>query len=85
LQIRQFGVLLQDSDSDVGRTEIILAQPLPEQIEWSRWGGGAGLRPKCGWNVTVGWQMSRMAGVPTRGIRPERLGEDEAIQGPGSP
>jgi hypothetical protein len=42
LQIGQFGVLLQDSDSDAGRTETILAQPVPEQIEWYRWRGAAG-------------------------------------------
>jgi hypothetical protein len=42
LQIRQFRVLLQDSDSDVRRTETILAQPLSEQIEWCRWCGGPG-------------------------------------------
>jgi hypothetical protein len=40
LQIRQFPVLLQDSD--VGRTETILAQPLPEQMEWYRRRGAAG-------------------------------------------
>jgi hypothetical protein len=40
LQIGQFRVRLQDSD--VRRTETILAQPLPEQIEWYRWRGGAG-------------------------------------------
>jgi hypothetical protein len=33
LQTGQFHVLLQDSDSDVRRTETILAQPFPEQIE----------------------------------------------------
>jgi hypothetical protein len=42
LQIGQFRVLLQDSDSDVRRIETILAQPLPEQIEWYRWRGGPG-------------------------------------------
>jgi hypothetical protein len=42
LQIWQFRVLLQDSG--VRRTERILAQPLPEQIEWYRWLGGAGQR-----------------------------------------
>jgi hypothetical protein len=39
LQIGQFRVLLQDSD--VRRTETILAQPLPERIEWDRRGVGA--------------------------------------------
>jgi hypothetical protein len=36
LQIGQFRVRLQDSDFDVRRTETLLAQPLPEQIEWYR-------------------------------------------------
>jgi hypothetical protein len=40
LQIGQFRVLLQDSD--VRRAETILAQPLPEQIEWYGWRGAAG-------------------------------------------
>jgi hypothetical protein len=40
LQIGQFRVLLQDSD--LRRTETILAQPLAEQIEWYRWRGGQG-------------------------------------------
>jgi hypothetical protein len=40
LQIGQFRVLLQDSD--VRRTETILAQRLPEQIEWYRRRGVAG-------------------------------------------
>jgi hypothetical protein len=40
LQIGQFRVLLEDSD--IRRTETILAQPLPEQIDWYRWRDGAG-------------------------------------------
>jgi hypothetical protein len=40
LQSGQTRVLLQDSD--IRRTETILAQPLPEQLEWYRRRGEAG-------------------------------------------
>jgi hypothetical protein len=79
LQIGQLRVLLQDSD--IRRTETVLAEPLPEQIEWYRWRGRAALGHHCGWNVAVVWEISRMAGLPTRGIMPEKFSEDEAIQG----
>jgi hypothetical protein len=78
LQIGQFRVLLHDSD--VHRTETILAQPLPGQIECYHWRGGAGPGHECTWNVTVVRQTSRTSGLPTRGIMPETLGEDEAIE-----
>jgi hypothetical protein len=40
VQIGQFRVLLQDCD--VRRTETLLTQPVPEQIEWCCWRGAAG-------------------------------------------
>jgi hypothetical protein len=61
-----------------------LAQPLPEQIDWYRRRDGPGLGHRCGWNVALVWQISRMAGVSTRGIVPETPCENEMIEGTGS-